>query len=176
MTVLETERLIVRHLTTADAEFILRLVNEPSFIDNIGDRGIRSLEQATTYLIDGPIRSYERHGHGPYLTSLKASPSPTAIGICGLLKRDEFEDMDLGYALLPEFWSCGYAFEASVAILEFAHTSLRASRVLGLVSPENQRSIGLLEKLGFAFSELRQIKPDGLPTAVYVHTANVAAL
>ncbi|HEY8309908.1 MAG TPA: GNAT family N-acetyltransferase [Gemmatimonadaceae bacterium] len=167
MTVLETERLVVRHLTLDDAEFILRLVNEPSFIANIGDRGIRSLEQASNYLLDGPIKSYQRHGHGPYLTALKLSLVP--IGICGLLKRDEFDDMDLGYALLPEFWAQGFAFEASTALLAFAHSSLGAERVLGLVSPHNHQSIGLLEKLGFSFTELRQIKPDAPPTALYLH-------
>lgn len=167
MTVLETDRMVVRQLTVDDAEFILRLVNEPSFIANIGDRGIRSIEQASNYLLDGPIRSYNRHGHGPYLVALKTSLIP--IGMCGLLKREEFDEMDLGYALLPEFWSRGLAFEVSTALLQFAHSSLGASRVLGLVSPDNQQSIRLLEKLGFAFTELRQVKADGLPTAIYVH-------
>ena len=169
MTVLETDRLVLRHLTTHDAEFILRLVNEPSFIANIGDRGIRSLEGASTYLLDGPIKSYAAHGHGLYLLALKQSLEP--IGVCGLLKRAEFDDVDVGYALLPEFWSQGFASEAVSAVLQFASTSLGAPRTLGLVSPENVRSIKLLEKLGFEFSELRQMKPDGLPTAVYVHSA-----
>jgi ribosomal-protein-alanine N-acetyltransferase len=168
MNVLETERLVLRHLTTRDAEFILRLVNEPSFITNIGDRGIRSLEQAANYLLDGPIKSYAAHGHGPYLVELKPSLQP--IGMCGLLKRAEFDDIDLGYALLPEFWSRGFAFEAASAVLQFANESLHVQRTLGLVSPDNIASIRLLEKLGFVFTELRQIKPEGLPTAIYSHS------
>ena len=168
MTVLETDRLVLRHLNADDAEFILRLVNDPSFIENIGDRGIRSVEQASTYLLDGPIKSYATHGYGLYLVVLKPSLEP--IGVCGLLKRDHFQDVDLGYALLPEFWSRGFAFEAAAAVLKFAHDSLGVPRTLGLVTPENVPSINLLEKLGFSFSELRQMKPDGLPTAIYSYS------
>ena len=168
MNILETDRLVLRHLTTDDAEFVLRLVNDPSFIANIGDRGIRSVEQASTYLLDGPIRSYTDHGHGLYMVALKSSLTP--IGMCGILKRIQFDDVDLGYALLPEFWSQGFAFEAASAVLHFAHSSLGVPRTLGLVSPDNLPSIKLLEKLGFIFSELRQMKPDGLPTAIYTHS------
>jgi ribosomal-protein-alanine N-acetyltransferase len=168
MIVLETERLILRHLSTDDAEFILRLVNDPAFIANIGDRGIRSLEQAMNYLLDGPMSSYRYHGHGPYLVALREALVP--IGMCGLLKRVQFEDADLGYALLPEYWSQGFAFEAAAAVLQFAYESLALPRTLGLVSPDNLKSIRLLEKLGFEFLELREMKPGGPPTAVYVHT------
>jgi len=168
MIVLETDRLILRFLTTDDAEFVLRLVNDPSFIENIGDRGIRSLEQATNYLLDGPISSYRHHGHGPYMVVLKSVQAP--IGLCGLLKRVKFDDADLGYALLPEYWRQGYALEAASAVLDYAYDSLKLPRTLGLVSPDNTPSISLLEKLGFEFSELRQMKVDGPPTAVYVHT------
>ncbi|HEY5087198.1 MAG TPA: GNAT family N-acetyltransferase [Gemmatimonadaceae bacterium] len=168
MTVLETDRLLLRHFTTDDAEFILKLVNEPSFIANIGDREIRTVDQASTYLSDGPIKSYERHGHGLYLVALKGSLAP--IGICGLLKRDAFQDIDLGYAFLAEFWSQGFALESASAVLEFAARTLGAPRIIALVSPENRASIKLLEKLGFAFTELRQLKPDGLPTTIYTYS------
>jgi RimJ/RimL family protein N-acetyltransferase len=172
MIVLETDRLLVRHLNTDDAEFILQLVNDPSFIANIGDRGIRSLEQATNYLLDGPMSSYRHHGHGPYLVALKDDLIP--IGMCGLLKRIQFDDADLGYALLPQFWSQGFAFEAASAVLEFSYRSLDLPRTLALVSPNNFPSIRLLEKLGFEFTELRQVRPDGLPTAIYIHTPTSA--
>lgn len=168
MIVLETERLVLRHLNTDDAEFILRLVNDPSFIANIGDRGIRSLEQATNYLLEGPMSSYRHHGHGPYLVALKVELVP--IGLCGLLKRIQFDDPDLGYALLPEYRSQGFAFEAASAVLDLAYSSLGLPRTLGLVSPENTPSIRLLEKLGFEFSERREMKVGVPPTAVYVHT------
>lgn len=166
-TILETDRLVLRQFTPDDAGFILQIVNDPSFIANIGDRGIRTHDDAVTYLLDGPIRSYERHGHGLYLVTLKPSLEP--IGICGLLKRIQFDDIDLGYAFLPGFWSRGFAFESATAMLEFARTTLGAARTLALVSPENARSIKLLEKIGFTFIELRQMKPEGLPTAIYTY-------
>ena len=171
MTVLETDRLILRHFTTDDAEFILRIMNEPAFIANIGDRGIRTLDHASTYLLNGPIASYEQHGHGLYLVALKHTLEP--IGICGLLKRVQFEDIDIGYAFLPDFWSRGFAFESATAVLEFAHRSLRVARTIALVSPDNRASIKLLEKLGFSFLEHRQMKPEGPPTAIYVRSAEV---
>ena len=166
-TILETDRLVLRQFTTDDAGFILQLVNDPSFIANIGDRGIRTHDDAVSYLLDGPIRSYERHGHGLYLVALKPALEP--IGICGLLKRIQFDDIDLGYAFLPDFWSRGFAFESATAMLEFARTTLASTRTLALVSPENARSIKLLEKIGFSFIELRQMKVDGLPTAIYAY-------
>jgi RimJ/RimL family protein N-acetyltransferase len=141
-----TERLELRRFTTADAAFVLRLLNEPSFIQNIGDRGVRSLDDASRYLRDGPIASYERHGHGLYRVTLKASSQP--VGMCGLLKRDDVRDVDLGYAFLPEFWSNGYAHEAAVATLGIAR-DLRLRRVAAFVSPGNAASIRLLQKLGF---------------------------
>ena len=171
MTVLETDRLLLRHFTLDDADFILRLVNDPAFIANIGDRGIRTLDDAAVYLTDGPIASYAQHGHGLYLVALKESQEP--IGICGLLKRIQFADVDVGYAFLPEFWSRGFAFESAVAVLDYARDTLKASNVLALVSPENRASIRLLEKLGFEFSELRQLKPEGLPTAIYSRASSL---
>jgi RimJ/RimL family protein N-acetyltransferase len=166
-TVLETDRLVLRRFDTGDADFIIQLLNEPAFIANIGDRGIRTREHATQYLTDGPIASYERHGHGLYLAVLKDSLTP--IGICGLLKRDLFDHIDIGYAFLSDYWYQGYAFESASAVLEYARNSLGAATVIALVSPENLPSIRLLEKLGFGFSELRQMKQDDLPTAIYTN-------
>jgi len=99
MIVLETDRLLLRHFTPEDAPFILRLLNEPSFLHNIGDKGVRTLEQAAGYLLEGPIRNYKALGFGVYLVALRESLEP--IGMCGLLKRDQFEDVDIGYAFLP---------------------------------------------------------------------------
>lgn len=170
MTVLETSRLRIRFLEPGDAEFILRLVNEPSFLANIGDRGIRSVEQAGRYLEEGPLNSYARHGHGLYL--VESRESGESMGMCGLLRRDQFQDIDLGYALLPEFWARGYAHEAAAAVLHFGHTTIGAPRILGLVRPDNVPSIRVLEKLGFTFTELRQIgNTDAPPTAIYAHVS-----
>ncbi|HEY0514965.1 MAG TPA: GNAT family N-acetyltransferase [Thermoanaerobaculia bacterium] len=165
MTVLETDRLLLRRLTLDDAEFILRLLNEPSFLKNIGDKGVRTLEQAAGYLREGPIASYRLHGHGSYLVALKESRQP--IGMCGLLKRDQFEEVDIGYAFLPEFWSRGYAFEAAAAVLDFGRRTLGLGKIIALVSPGNAGSINLLEKLGFTPSGTVRMKPDADEVAVY---------
>lgn len=148
---IETERLLLRQLKTDDADFILRLLNEPSFIQNIGDRGVRTVADARAYILTGPISSYRRHGFG--LLLIESKESGNAIGICGLLKRDVLDDPDIGYALLPEFWSRGYAHEAAVAVIDNARKAIGLKRILAVVSPENSPSIALLEKMGF--------KPDG---------------
>jgi ribosomal-protein-alanine N-acetyltransferase len=165
MTVIETDRLVLRHFALDDAAFILRLLNEPSFIAHIADRGVRTLEQAAGYLVDGPLKSYEAHGHGLYLVALKATGEP--MGMCGLLRREQFAHADLGYAFVPEFWSRGYAFESASATVRFGRETLGMETLLAIVSPTNAASIGLLQKLGFAFSHTVQMRPDGGETAVY---------
>src|SRR5436305_3101427 len=165
MIVLETERLLLRHFTPEDAELILRLFNEPSFLQNIGDKGVRTLDQASSYLLEGPIRNYKALGFGLYLVALKESLEP--IGMCGLLKRDQFEDVDIGYAFLPEFWSRGFAFESAAAVLDFARRSLGLDKVIALVSPGNADSIRLLERLGFSFSRSARMTPDGSDVSGY---------
>ena len=162
--VLETERLILRRFVPGDAAFILRLLNEPSFIENIGDRGVRALEDAERYLISGPIGSYRRHGHGLWVVARKGTSQP--IGMCGLLKRDELPDVDLGYAFLPEFWANGYAHESARATLEWAR-SHRIARIIAIVSPANASSIRLLEKLGFAFERFTNMSPAAPDVALY---------
>ena len=119
--VLETPRLSLRRFTTADAAFVLRLLNEPSFIQYIGDRGVRTLDDAAGYIEQGPVASYRRHGFGLYLVELKDG---TPIGTCGVLKREELDHADLGFSLVPEFWSQGFAFEAAHEVKLYARDLL----------------------------------------------------
>lgn len=167
MTVLETDRLILRRFTAdpEESEFALRLLNEPSYLQNIGDKGVRTLEQAAKYLTDGPIKSYELHGHGLYLVVLKESQQ--LVGISGLLRRDQFKDPDLGYAFLPEFWSRGFAFETASAVLDYGKTTLGLSKIIALVDPANVPSINLLKKLGFSFAETVKMEPGGAVADLY---------
>jgi ribosomal-protein-alanine N-acetyltransferase len=158
LTRIETNRLRLRELTVDDGEFIWRLLNEPSFVQNIGDRGVRTIDDARAYVTNGPIPSYQNHGFGLLLVELKESRR--AIGICGLLKRDVLSDPDLGYALLPEFWSKGYAHESAAAVIKGARDILNLQRVLAVVNPENVASIRLLEKLGFQFEGLVKLAED----------------
>ena len=126
---------------------------------------MRTLEQASGYLLEGPIKSYEIHGHGLYLVALKESLQP--VGMCGLLKRDQFEDVDLGYAFLPEFWSKGFAFESASAVLKFGVNVLGRAKMLAIVSPGNAASIKVLQNLGFAFSKNVRMQPDASEVALY---------
>jgi RimJ/RimL family protein N-acetyltransferase len=158
MTILETERLHLRRLSTDDAEFILRLLNEPSFIQNIGDRGVRTVDDARGYIVKGPITSYEKFGFGLWMVETRSPIAP--VGICGLLKRDVLEDVDIGYALLPEFWSQGYALEAASAVVLYAREKLGLKRVVAVTNSDNQSSIRLLEKMGFKYERMVRLSKE----------------
>ncbi len=158
MTILETDRLRLRKLSTDDAEFILRLLNEPSFIQNIGDKGVRTIDDACSYILNGPVASYETFGFGLWLVETKESGTP--MGMCGLLKRDALEDVDIGYALVPEFWSRGYALESASAVLSYASKTLGLKRVVAITDPDNQGSIRLLDKMGFEFERMVRLSED----------------
>lgn len=147
MVVLETDRLRLRHLEAGDASFIVALLNDPDWVRYIGDRGVRSEEQAIAYIQNGPARSYAEHGFGLYLTELKADGE--AIGLCGLIKRDFLTDVDLGFAFLPHFRGAGYAFEAAAGVLQHADTTLGLPRLVAITALDNERSARLLQKLGF---------------------------
>ena len=158
MTVLETERLSLRPISVDDAEFILALLNEPSFLRYIGDKQVRNLEDARQYILNGPVASYERHGLGLLLVELKGSQTP--VGMCGLLKRDELPEPDIGFALMPDFWNKGLAFEAAAAVLQDARDRLKLQSILAITSLDNDASIKLLERLGFKFERVTRLAPD----------------
>ncbi|MDZ4258668.1 MAG: GNAT family N-acetyltransferase [Gemmatimonadales bacterium] len=147
MPLCSTNRLCIRHFVTDDAEFILRLLNERSFIDNIADRQVRSIADAERYLRDGPMASYAAHGHGLNCVVRRDSGEP--IGMCGILKRDTLPHPDLGYALLPEHTGQGYAREAASAVMQHATNTLGIDHLLAIVNTDNTRSISLLVELGF---------------------------
>jgi RimJ/RimL family protein N-acetyltransferase len=149
MIVLETARLILRHLVLSDAPFILELVNEPSWIRFIGDKGVRTLDDARDYLAKGPIAMYERCGFGLYLTALKDGGAP--IGMCGLIRRDSLEDVDIGFAFLPRYWGKGYAVESAAAVMEHGKAALGMRRIVAITSIDNDRSIKVLERIGLKY-------------------------
>ncbi|WP_444997061.1 GNAT family N-acetyltransferase [Aliikangiella sp. IMCC44359] len=151
MELFATDRLCLRELTIEDAPFILKLVNEPSWIENIGDKNVHDIEGAKSYLLQGPIKSYQENGFGLYLIELKKGHTP--IGLCGLVKRKEFDSPDIGYALIPEFWGLGLASEAAKATLNYAKQKLNIERVLGLTSLGNAGSIKVLERIGLKYEK-----------------------
>ena len=156
--VLETERLNLRRLDAGDAAFILELLNDPSFLRYIGDKNVRTVDDAVRYILEGPVESYERHGFGLWLVELKEAQTPT--GICGLLKRDTLPDADIGYAFLPRFRSQGYAYESAAAVMNYAAGALGLRRVLAITNPENVGSIKVLEKIGLKFDRLVRLSED----------------
>ena len=143
----ETPRLVLRHFTLDDGEFVLHLLNEPSFHEYIGDKGVRTLEGAHGYLRNGPLASYAQHGHGLNLVVLRETGTP--IGMCGLLKRETLEAADLGYAFVPEHWGVGYAIEAAEIVLRSAWEDFGMTRVLAITNEHNAPSQRLLVTLGF---------------------------
>ena len=165
MTVLETDRLHLRQLSSEDAGFVLELLNEPSFIRNIGDRGVRTMEGANSYILNGPVASYAKNGFGLYLVKLKETAE--SIGMCGLIKRDILEDVDIGYAYLPRFWSKGYAVEAAQAIKEYAKNVVGLNRLVAIVDPENAGSIRVLEKIGLQFERMVRLAEDDIELKLF---------
>ena len=159
MIILETERLRLRHLTPdTDAEFILELLNDPSFIRFIGDKGVRDLDAARRYIVDGPVKSYDANGFGLYLAELKTNETP--IGICGLVKRDTLPNADIGFAFLPAYWNQGYAFESAAAVMDHARERLKLGRILAITSPDNEASGKLLDKIGLRFERMIRLSED----------------
>jgi RimJ/RimL family protein N-acetyltransferase len=128
------------------------LLNEPSWLRCIGDRGVKSVADARNYILNGPIASYEKHGFGFYIVELKQTG--IQLGICGLAKRDFLDDVDIGYAFLPQFWGQGYAFEAARAVLLYAQNELGLKRIVATTRTENTSSARLLGKLGLHLQQM----------------------
>ena len=165
MKILETERLLLRQFSTEDAGFILQILNEPSFIQNIGDRGVRTLEDARAYLLNGPIASYAKNGFGLWLVILKETNE--SIGMCGLIKRDGLDDVDIGYALLPRFWSKGYAVEAAQAVKDYARGVVGLKRIVAITDPANESSVRVLEKIGLKFEKMVRLSADDIDLKLF---------
>ncbi|WP_068986833.1 MULTISPECIES: GNAT family N-acetyltransferase [Lysinibacillus] len=157
MKVLETERLTLRLQTTEDADFILELVNDPSWLQFIGDRGVRTVEDAREYILNS-INMYEKSGFCFYLVERKEDNIP--LGICGLVKRDSLEDVDIGFAFLPTYWGKGYAYEAASAVLAYGLDTLGLKRIVAITTQDNYASAKLLEKVGLKFERLVQLSND----------------
>ena len=152
MNIIETNRLILRKFIIDDAGFVLELLNSPSWLKYIGDRNVKNLEDAKNYISDKLISSYIKNGFGLYEIILKKDNIP--VGMCGLIKRDTLENIDLGFALSPVFTGKGYAFEAAFATLNYAKTVLKLERIIAITTTENKNSIKLLEKLKFVFEKM----------------------
>ncbi len=162
---LQTERLTLRWVAPGDEALLLAVWNDPAFIRNVGDRGIRTIEQTSEALANGPLKLYEKHGYGPYRVALADSDEP--IGICGLFKRENLDDPDIGFGLLPDYCGKGLAYEAAAAVFDHARNGLGLKRIVAIVSPGNAPSIGLIEKLGLRFENMLLMPGDDKEICVY---------
>lgn len=160
---LETDRLRLRPLEESDTTFLFEIMNDPQWLQYIGDRGIVHLDAALDYLRFGPIKMYREYGYGMLLVSLKDNQDK--IGLCGLVKRHKDKEPDLGYAMLSRYRGKGYAKEASLAVIQAVKSNLPLKELDALVHPENRHSIRLLESIGFRFQQ--DISDDKQQTLIY---------
>lgn len=172
MKIFDTERLLLREMDSViDAEFIFEILNTPKFIKYIGDRGVRSVEEASEFIENRYRASYREHGFGLYAVELRIGPSGKStlpigrvsaiqIGMCGFVKREHFEFPDLGFAFLPEYERCGYGHESAAAMLRYGRETLGFLTVRAITSEDNDASGKLLEKLGFVYDGIEPM-PDG---------------
>ena len=144
--ILETDRLIIRELNINDAGFIKEIVNTEGWISNIGDRNIRTISDAENYIRSGPLKSYKENNFGMWLLEEKIHKLP--VGMCGLIKRPGLKNIDIGYALLPEYYKKGYALESAKAVLDYGKNSLEIAKIVAICNMDNHDSIKLLNKLG----------------------------
>lgn len=170
MIVLETKRLILREMIKTDDAFVLDLLNQPSFIKNIGDRNVRNLEQAREFIETRYRKSYADNGFGLYAVVLKETSE--TIGMCGFVKRDGLPDADIGFAFLPQFEKKGYAFESAEAVMEYGKNNLNLERVLAITSQDNESSMKLLKKIGFKFDRLITLPNDTEEINMFVYEEN----
>jgi RimJ/RimL family protein N-acetyltransferase len=153
--ILETERLSLREMTTADAPVLVEILNEPAFIEFVADRGVRTVADAEKFIEEKFLASYAQHGFGFYMVELKGSGEP--IGMCGLIKRETLEDVDIGFSIFERFWGKGYATEAARALMQHGLTRLGLPRIVGVTAPHNERSAAVLEKLGLRFEKMIEL-------------------
>lgn len=151
MIILETDRLLLKEANLGDSKFIFELLNSPNWIEHIGDRGIKTIEDAENYIQKSLIDSYYYNDFGMYIITLQDEMLP--IGLCGLLKRDYLDHPDIGFAILPEYERNGYAYEAAKAILEYSIHDLEYETLLGITSTDNKVSQDLLVKLGMSLQK-----------------------
>jgi|SRR5688500_4960202 len=166
--ILETDRLVLKEVSADDAAFVLDLLNQPSFKQYIGDRGVRTLEQAREYIDSRFTKSYRENGFGLYLIELKEAAVP--IGLCGFVSRETLPDPDVGFALLPQYEKQGYAFEASSAMMQYGREKLGLERVLAITTVDNISSGRLLGKIGLRFD--REIDLNGETLKLYSTKSN----
>ena len=167
MIIAETTRLVISKFTLDDAPFFLKLTNTPNWLKYIGERNIKTLKQAENAIKEGHLKSYANHGFGFYKLQLKEE-NLKSIGTCGLIKRDNLDDVDIGFAMLPDYERKGYGYESSLKIIELAKDSFNLKKIAAITLPTNKSSIALLEKLGLTYEKKVTPFDNGEELLLYV--------
>ncbi len=144
---METQRLKLQVVLPDDAEFLFKLMNTQKWYDFIGDRGIKTVDDARQYIMNKMHPKLSEKGFVNHLMIDKTTNK--IVGTCSLHDRDGVDGMDIGYALLPEFEGKGYASEGAQAMISLAFNVHQQKRISAITSDDNKQSYGLLEKLGF---------------------------
>jgi [ribosomal protein S5]-alanine N-acetyltransferase len=165
LNVLATPRLQLRTLAEDDAPFILELLNDPAWLRFIGDKGVRTVDDARAYIANGPMAMVRRLGFGLYRVAIRDADVP--VGICGLIKRDALDDVDLGFAFLPQFRAQGFAREAATAVMAHGRGVLGLPRIVAITAPDNVRSIKVLEDLGLRCERTFRMPGDDHEVQLY---------
>jgi len=165
MNLLETDRLLINKITIDDAEFILELMNDKDWIKNIGDKGVRTIEDAQAYIQNRFLKTYTESNCGFYSLNLKKNHQ--FIGIAGLVDREGLDHIDIGYGMLPQFRGNGYAFEATKAIYDYGYQDLKLEKIVAIVNPDNLSSIKLLSKLGLEFEKMIRLPDEEIDILLY---------
>jgi [ribosomal protein S5]-alanine N-acetyltransferase len=164
---LTTPRLQVRLFDRHDAPFVLELLNEPGWLRYIGNKHVQSVADAERYLEQGPLAMFQRVGFCLYCVERRDDGTP--LGMCGLIKRDALDDVDIGFAFLARHGGQGYARESVDAVLAYARSTLGLRRIVAIVTPGNERSINLLRNTGFVWERKLTLAPDQEELDCYVH-------
>ncbi|MGB3588188.1 MAG: GNAT family N-acetyltransferase [Tunicatimonas sp.] len=166
MRILETDRLVIEQASTDDASFFYRLLNSPTWLKYIGDRGIRSEEDAQSYIEDNFIGSYQEFGHGLFKMVRKDGSVP--IGVCGFIKRSYLKSADIGFAILPEYEGQGYTLEAAQALMNYGRTVLKLNPILAITTDTNSKSRALLTRIGLR--QAGKVKPNNSETEFLLYS------
>ncbi|ASD69160.1 GNAT family N-acetyltransferase [Pseudoalteromonas piscicida] len=159
------KRIFLRKANLNDAGFLLRLLNQKSFIDNIRDKGIKTQQQAEEHIEQAYLIPYQIGAPAAYIV-VEAS-SNISIGLCGLYQRPFFNIPDLGYALLDEFTGRGYASEAARLLMEYAKLEEGYVKLGAITLESNCSSMSLLSKVGFSRIGKIIIESDFTPVVVF---------
>lgn len=168
---IKTARLVIRPLNTDDDEFIFRLLNTPEWLEFIEDRQIHNIADAQKYIVEKIHKNYEGYGIGLQLVFLVSIQKP--IGICGLIKREGLDDLDIGFAFLPEFYGSGYALESAKASLDYGFNELKCNRIVAITTENNIRSRNVLEKIGLQFEKFFFMEGDPDELMLYSLNRNI---